>query len=581
LRRNTRVALTFVACVTLALLVVFALELNATQQRSRRNITTPVHDRAVLAAALLDSLFESANRQAPAQARTYGARSIAARTLNANATHDHNAYLAVLDARSGRVLAHSRGFTAQARANLPHSVALALLRRGSPYGLGDVKPYGTTGVINFAMRLRTRSGRRILLTGFTPGTLVGLIGGELRKIPGVKGAHNYLLDGGHRVLASNNPAIPAGYLFKTPAQRRALQLSTGQRKGFYYVQVRLAGSEWRILLAAPEATLFAPINGVHKWLPWTMLAALALVALVAFLLGLRFVLTRDALRRANRELEATNVALEIRAGELARTASMALERRAAALARSNAELQRFATIASHDLQEPLRKVRTFTGQLTVIDAERLSDKGRDYAERAGAAAERMQTLIEDLLKFSQVSTQGRPFIAVDLEQVARDVLVDLEHEIERTGAQVHLARLPVVCADPLQMRQLFQNLVSNALKFHPPDVAPELRIDAALDDGTATITFRDNGIGIDPQYSERIFRIFERLHGRSAYPGTGLGLALCRKIAERHGGSVTAHPSPEGGSAFAVAIPIGSPGEVEPDETPASPAAREVTGVTA
>jgi light-regulated signal transduction histidine kinase (bacteriophytochrome) len=223
--------------------------------------------------------------------------------------------------------------------------------------------------------------------------------------------------------------------------------------------------------------------------------------------------------------------------------------------RSNAELDQFASIASHDLQEPLRKVRTFTQQVTVIESGNLSEQGREYLERANAAAERMQKLIEDLLRFSRVSTHARPFAAVDLGAITREVLEDLEFEVDRAGAVVRVGDLPRLNGDALQLRQLMQNLISNALKFRREGVVPEVAIDASVDGELATITVRDNGIGFEQQYSRRIFRVFERLHGRAAYPGTGIGLALCRKIVDRHGGSIVAAGEPGAGSTFTVTIP--------------------------
>ncbi len=544
-RREAILALMSAAFVIMALLAVFAIELSHTQAKSKRDVTARVHERAVLAAALIDSLFQSTQQQIPQDARTYGARTVSTRTMNKNL--QQNSYLVLLDS-GGRVVASSRGFTPQAQRDLASSAALKLIARGDLYGLGNLLPYGKAGVIDFAVAFPTRYGPRTLVTGFTPLALNTFVTGELRKIPGVSGAHNYLLDGNNVVLASTNQSIPPGHLFNAPAQVKALSQLSGDRNGHYYDQVPLANSTWRILLTAPNGPLFASVTGLRKWVPWMIFAALALFAAAALALGRRALRSAAQLRDANARLEFVN-------RELA-DSNDALERRAGELARSNAELEGFASIASHDLQEPLRKVRTFTQQLTVVEADRLSEKGRDYLQRANAAAERMQNLIEGLLKYSRVATHARPFAPVDLEQVTHEVLDDLSAQIERTGALVHVAELPTVSADALQIRQLMQNLISNALKFHRVDTTPEVRIEATVVDDIVQLSVSDNGIGFDPQYSRRIFRVFERLHGRGEYPGTGIGLALCRKIAERHGGGVVADGEPGIGSTFIVTLPV-------------------------
>jgi signal transduction histidine kinase len=179
------------------------------------------------------------------------------------------------------------------------------------------------------------------------------------------------------------------------------------------------------------------------------------------------------------------------------------------------------------------------------------------------AAERMRNLIDDLLMFSRVSTQGHPFTAVNLGHVISQVLVDLEVSIEESRALVTVGLMPTIEADPLQMRQLFQNLLGNALKFRRPEVTTELRVEAQVVDHIAQLTVRDHGIGFDEQYATRIFRAFERLHGARAYPGTGIGLALCRKIVERHHGTITAIGEIDHGATFTIRLPV-----TQPDEGP-------------
>jgi light-regulated signal transduction histidine kinase (bacteriophytochrome) len=176
-------------------------------------------------------------------------------------------------------------------------------------------------------------------------------------------------------------------------------------------------------------------------------------------------------------------------------------------------------------------------------------------ERVQNAAQRMQTLINDLLTFSRVTTKAQPFAPVDLAELVQEVVADLEARIERTGGRVEIGSLPIIDADPLQIRQLFQNLIGNGLKFHKEEEAPIVKVYTKSLNGTCQILVQDNGIGFDEKYLDRIFAIFQRLHGRLEYEGTGIGLAVCRRIAERHGGSITAKSTPGQGATFIVALP--------------------------
>ncbi len=233
------------------------------------------------------------------------------------------------------------------------------------------------------------------------------------------------------------------------------------------------------------------------------------------------------------------------------------------LEQSNRELQDFAFVASHDLQEPLRKIQAFGDRLKSKYSEVLAEQGRDYLERMQGASNRMQTLIEDLLNFSRVTTKAQPFVAVNLNQVLKGVLSDLETRIEQVGGKVEFGDLLTIEADPSQMRQIIQNLISNALKFHQPNCPPVVKIDSKIitKDGQnlCEIRIADNGIGFDEKYLDRIFIVFQRLHGRSEYEGTGIGLAICRKIVERHSGSITATSTPSQGSTFIITLPVNQP----------------------
>jgi signal transduction histidine kinase len=545
------------AALVLAIaLVVLGVSLHATQTRARETLISRFQDRAQIVSALIQAEVASVPTSAAATPAYTSAR-VTDRTLDRTAAQSHLAFATIL-ARNGQVLARSSAMTATDLSQALGSPAFARVRTGAPVSLSDVLSGGSraTSVVDLIVPLQTRAGPRILVGGLPTPLLGVLFDTYLQRIPHTVGAA-YVLDSRGAMIAdaAPPPASPGAAPTRLPLTRLDHSHSGPYGHGGYFVSAPIPGSTWRVVLTSTQSSLFSSVSGARKWLPWAIFIALGVLALGVLLLLRRLLASGAALSRANAELATSNARLQ---------STNELLRHAAELSRSNAELEQFASIASHDLQEPLRKVQTFAAQLNAKESENLSEQGRDFLRRMSDAAARMRNLIDDLLVFSRVSTQGHPFTAVNLGHVISQVLVDLEVSIEESQAVVRVGLMPTIEADPLQMRQLFQNLLGNALKFRRSGVTPELRVEAqAVDRHIAQLTVSDNGIGFDEQYATRIFRAFERLHGARAYPGTGIGLALCRKIVERHHGTITAVGEIEHGSTFTIRLPV-----TQPDEGP-------------
>jgi len=262
-------------------------------------------------------------------------------------------------------------------------------------------------------------------------------------------------------------------------------------------------------------------------------------------------------KRAEKELcnarDKLEVRVEERTEELKR-ANMALESYVNKLKTINAELEEFAFVATHDLQEPLRKIHTFSDRLRKKYKDSLDEEGRDMVERVMKSAYRMSALLKSFLAYSHV--RANAFQRVDLAEAAGNAVSNLEIMIEEARAEIEIGELPTVEADGAQMLHLLQNLISNSLKFRRQDAAPIIRVHGENTGTTCRIYVEDNGIGFEETYLDRIFKPMQRLNPQSAYAGTGMGLAICRKIVERHNGSITAKSTPGRGSTFIVELPI-------------------------
>jgi two-component system, chemotaxis family, sensor kinase Cph1 len=301
---------------------------------------------------------------------------------------------------------------------------------------------------------------------------------------------------------------------------------------------------------------FLFLRAVHPGVPYdftfgTRAAALAIGSIAGLGIGVHEAQAisreRDVEQR-NAELEEIQQMLEQRNAELERTQAE-LEEAVRQLEASNERLDQFASAASHDLQEPLRMITSYLHLLENRYADDLDDDAEEFVDYAVDGAERMQAMVDDLLQYSRIETRGDPLEPIDLDAVLADTLTDLQLSIEEADAEITADDLPRVEGDESQLRQLFQNLVSNAVEYSG-DEPPRVHVSAERTNGAWKFGVHDEGIGIDPDDQERIFEVFDRLHSREEYEGTGIGLALCRRVVERHGGEIWVDSESGEGSSF-------------------------------
>jgi two-component system sensor histidine kinase/response regulator len=525
------------ALVVLALLTLFAIELSNTQASSRADVESRMHQRAVLAGALVESLFQTVEQQIPRYERLFGARHVSPRALADQSRG--NAYAALL-AAGGTVLASSPSFGSRDRAGVARSGVLGPLHAGRPYAVGNVLPHRRGHVIDVAVQFPTRFGRRILVVGIPSASLEGLLAGELRRIPGVRGAYNYVIDGRDTVLASTNRARPAGYRFTTPAVVRALRRASGERGGRYYATVALAGSTWRLVVSAPEGPLFANVTGLHTWIPWLIFIAFALVAGVALLLATR------VLRSAQREVQAATEASALKSN--------------------------FVANMSHEIRTPLGGVM---GMMSLLAETELSAEQREYVDLARSSGEALLVVIDDILDVAKIEAgrmeiEHRDFNLPEMVEATCDmVAASAAGKGLELQSFVHDEVPRLVRGDRLRVGQILANLLSNAVKFTADgEVVVEVTA-AEEDEGRVTVCFevRDTGIGIAPERIEALFDPFSQADPGTTrrFGGTGLGLTISKELTELMGGSIQARSALGAGSVFRFSIPFArAQGEVPP-----------------
>jgi len=562
------------ALVVVALLAAFTVLGLRTRADARRQAEQRFAGEATLTASLTAAILQTSVTAAEqAAAKQLGSATVTTAALDQLASRSKLAYVILLDSH-GRVLASSSGAAASARARRLRAtdpqVASALA--GRPY-LSNVLTLGSgpvQRVVEWALPFPAAAGRRVELEAFDPALLSGFFGSYLAQAAKSGGGAAFILDRRGRVLGDGSGKIAPGGLPKSAALIESLPLRASGRFRFngssrFFASSDVQGTSWRVVMTVRTGALYPALAGPYSWFLYVLLAAFGLAGGTGLVFFRRALVAGDALRQTNDELRGLNLTLERRVAE--RTA--AVEERSRELARSNAELEQFSSIASHDLQEPLRKVRMFGDRLRERLAGELPEGAAADLDRMQNAAARMQRLINDLLEFSRVTHRGNAFEPVDLRAVVDEVVADLEARIVELDAHLEISDLPTIEADRTQMRQLFQNLIGNALKFHRDGVPPVVRIESSVVHGPeprfagesqpgdrVVITVADNGIGFEQKHAERVFDAFERLNGMSAYEGTGIGLSIVRKIVWRHGGQVTAAGIVGEGATFTVTLPL-------------------------
>ena len=554
-------AVCVVAVVAVLAQLVVSSE-HASRTSAEQRFTTGAGVRAQLTASLLATSSASLRAAARKLPETPDG-------LRRFATTSHLGYAAVLSG-NGEVLAVSRGApsaVARRLASRPGYVRQALSGRAWLSNLQAAGAHGAS-TLDWAIPFRTRAGRRVLVEGVPTATLAPFLTSFLDQ--GSSGRSLYVVDSTRRLIAASRSAgLAKGAGLPAPLAR-AGDITSRTIDGRFTAAATIRGSGWQLVLTQPTSALYPGLTGSRSWLLW---AVVVLVAIVGFasLIPLRRSHERAAqLVAAHAEVSALAASLEAKVAERTELA----ERRAHALGRSNAELEQFASVAAHDLQEPLRKIRMYCERLHRRRDEIPDDVEEDVV-RMEAAAGRMQNLISDLLDLARVNSRGRELLAIDLGEVAREVAVDLEAHIADVGAVVTIEDLPTVLGDRVQLRQILQNLLSNALKFHRDGVPLQVAIKAeGVSGGRCVVAVSDNGIGFDDKYAERIFGTFQRLHGRARYQGTGIGLSIARKIAWRHDGDLTATAVEGEGATFRLTLPLAPAQPVATSPTADAPTAQ-------
>ena len=550
-RRGLRLALLFLV-FTVGALGVGAWQLAHSQSNTRKQLRQGYNNRSATVAGVLQSLFQAAFQQGAAtNAKLYGGP-VTTGQMKAAARQQQALFTAVVRA-DGSVVAGSPGTPASPGKDILPTA----LRKG--IAITDLTALGNQPVLESAVAFKGSDGLRAIVTASPAQLFSAFLSGSLARQVPAKGDSAYVLDGHGKVLGAASEANSKHP--EPPAPDLVASVQRGQRNGFYDQKGTqhyfasapnvLPGTNWHVAISTPTNTLYRTASGTSRWLPWVILGVLGLALLAIGVLLRRTLEAGARIAVVNAQLAASQERLRERAVELQKSNEE--------LQRSNADLEQFAYVASHDLSAPLRAVAGFSQLLGVRYKGKLDGDADEFIRHMQDGVARMQGIIDDLLAYSRVDRSDLEAQHIDLDSILDEVLHSLAPEIEERGAVVTREPLGEACGEPGQLSQVLQNLIANGIKFTAEGVRPEVHVSAQRGAGRVRVSVRDNGIGIDDEHAERIFKMFQRLHTSDEYPGTGIGLAISQKIIERHGGEITMVPAPGGGTIFSFDIPAEMP----------------------
>ena len=549
-RRGNRIAALFVA-FALVLLGVGAWLLATSQANDREQLRERYAIAADIAGDTINSLFDAAIGPAlPRYAEQFGGE-VTTEQLDAYIEQTQGLWSAVLEP-DGTVIAESTGTPDQ-----PGAPILDSFDEDTFFVLGDIEGSGKEQFIQTGVLFPIgEEESRVLASGSDLEVIGPFLAGSVSTLTRF-GGDAYVLDGNGEILGAVSADNPEQ---APPPDPELVEKAKTQEEGFYegangerfFAARPVTGTDWHVATSVSTTELYEPASGVSRWLPWVVLGILALALVMIGVLVRRAVDAGARLAVVNSQLESSQDRLRDRAIEL--------QSSNAELQRSNAELEQFAYVASHDLSAPLRAVAGFSQLLGVRYKGRLDSDADEFIGHMQDGVERMQRIIDDLLAYSRVGRGGLRAEPVDLDAILDEVLHSLGPEIEERGAVVTRDELGTAYGEAGQLSQVIQNLVANGMKFTAEGVRPEVHVSAVREGGRVKVSVRDNGIGIEPSHAEQIFKMFQRLHSAEEFEGTGIGLAIAKKIVERHEGTIVIAPAPGGGTVFTFDVPAAGGG---------------------